>query len=182
MWRRCVIVLAGVVFTAGCGSYHVVPEHLKQKVNSDILIEQVERAPASYQGQTVAWGGEVLTVSRGETGTTVEVLHLPLDYTLRPIQGRAASRGRFVAVDEAGDIKDPTLLKPGTLVTVLGDVAQPSRIKIGQDSAEAPTLVIRDMTAWELERGIGHYTRSSPFIGYRPYVFWDAQRVASEGK
>jgi starvation-inducible outer membrane lipoprotein len=182
MWGRWLIIVAVLILTGGCGAYQVVPTHLKGKVNPDILIEQVETTPAAYQGQTVAWGGEVLEVSKNDKEARIQVLHLPLDRTLRPMEGRAGSRGRFVAIDRAGDIKDPSLLKPGTLVTVLGDVAQPSTIHIGQDTVQAPTLRIRDMTAWELEVGMGHIPFRSPFIGSRPYVFWDGERVASENK
>jgi len=110
----------------------------------------------------------------------VEFLHLPLDRTLRPIDERAASRGRFLGIDANDDIKDPVRLKPGTMVTVIGEVRGLSKARMDADTYEAPTLIIRDMTAWEREMGITQYPFGSPYVGYRPFVFWDSHRVAAE--
>jgi starvation-inducible outer membrane lipoprotein len=171
-----IVVLALV----GCSSYHVVPNRLKDLVNKEVRYEQVEEAPAAYKGQTVVWGGEILEIGRRGENTSVEILHLPLDRTLRPLDAPTSSRGRFLALDAHGDITDADKLRKGTLVTVIGEVKGLISTTLDQDRHDIPALLIRDMTAWERQIGRTHYSGPSPFIGYRPFIFWDSRRVASE--
>ena len=168
------------VILVGCSSYHVIPKRLKEQVNKDIQYEQVEEAPDSYKGRTVVWGGEILDIGRRDQNTTVEILHLPMDRTLRPLDAPTSSRGRFLAIDAHGDITDADKLKKGTLVTVIGEVQGLRSAKLDQDRHDIPALLIRDMTAWEREIGRTTYPAASPFVGYRPFIFWDSRRVASE--
>lgn len=164
----------------GCSSYHVVPNRLKDQVNKKVQYEQVEEAPDSYKGQTVVWGGEILEIRRLGENTSVEILYLPLDRTLRPLDAPTSSRGRFLAIDAHGDITDADKLKKGTLVTVIGEVKGLVSTKLDQDMVELPALFIRDMTAWERQIGRTHYSGASPFVGYRPFIFWDSRRVAGQ--
>lgn len=166
-----------VLALSGCSTYEVIPDRLEGEVRQDIEFAQVEQTPDAYQGQTVVWGGEVLDVSRRGEHMSVEILHLPLDTTLRPIDSPAASRGRFLAVDSHGDIKDAAALKKGTLVTVIGEIHDLVSTKLDQDTYEAPSLLIRDMTAWERGIGLTQYPPGTPFVGHRPFVFWDSRRV-----
>jgi outer membrane lipoprotein len=181
MTRRLVgggLIIA--VALSACSTYQVVPKQLRNEVRRDVQFTQVEQAPDWYKGQTVVWGGEVLKVSRGGENTTVEVFHLPLDRTLRPLDAPTASRGRFIAIDGHGDIADADKLRKGTLVTVIGEVRGLMTIRVDQDTHDVPALLIRDMTAWERQIGRTTYGGASPFVGYRPFVFWDSRRVAGE--
>ena len=49
-----------------------------------ITFLQVKATPDSYKGQTVTWGGEVLSARRLKEGTRIEILQLPLASSLRP--------------------------------------------------------------------------------------------------
>lgn len=178
--RRGALIIAASVLTAGCSLYEVVPDRLEGQVREDVRYEAVQADPGAYEGETVAWGGEILKVTRRGHKTEVEILQLPLDRTLRPIIEEAASRGRFVAVDSYEDIDNPSLLEEGTLVTVIGEVQGVVTRPMDHDRYQAPELIIRDMTAWERKSGITHYPMTSPLRGYRPFVFWDRQRVVSE--
>lgn len=108
--------LAIMVALAGCSTYQVVPNRLGGEVRKNVQFTQVEQASDSYKGQTVVWGGEILDIGRRDQNTTVEILHLPVDRTLRPIDAPTASKGRFLAIDAHGDITDADKLKKGTLV------------------------------------------------------------------
>jgi starvation-inducible outer membrane lipoprotein len=169
-----------VLALVGCSSYQVVPSRLKDQVNKDVQYKQVEQAPGAYEGQTVVWGGEIVGIGRRDENTSVEILHLPLDRTLRPLDAPTASRGRFIAIDAHGDITDADKLREGTLVTVIGEVQGLVPATLDQDRHDIPALLIRDMTAWDHQIGRTHYSGASPFIGYRPFIFWDSRRVASE--
>jgi starvation-inducible outer membrane lipoprotein len=100
--------------------------------------------------------------------------------TLRPVEAPTASRGRFLAIDAHGDITDADKLKKGTLVTVIGRIQGLVSTKLDQDAHDIPALLIRDMTAWDRQVGRTTYSPGSPFIGYRPFIFWDSRRVAAE--
>ena len=165
---------------AGCSSYEVIPDHLEGQVREDIQLEQVEKTPGPYKGETVVWGGEVLSASIRGDDIKIEILQLPLDRTLRPVDSKPSSKGRFLAIDAQRDIKDAALLKKGTLVTVIGEVQGIVASPLDQDSYEAPALLIRDMTVWDRQIGMTRYPAGSPFIGYRPFVFWDSRRVAGQ--
>jgi outer membrane lipoprotein len=179
-WIGLTGLLGGMAIATACTTYQVVPDHLKNRLDRETLIEQVEKSPEAYKGRLVAWGGEVLSVTNRENMTQVELLHLPLDRVYRPLDTRTASRGRFLAVDRKNDIKDAALLKNGTLVTVIGEVREPVVRRLDQDSYEYPTLLIEDMTAWEPQPGMKHFSPNSPFEGYRPFVFWDSRRVSGQ--
>lgn len=174
------LLWAALAVLPGCSTYEVIPDRLEGKVRKDIQYGEVEKEPDSYRGQTVIWGGEVLDVSRRDENMRVEILHLPLDRTLRPVDAPTASRGRFLAIDPHGDINDASMLKKGTLVTVIGDIQGLVTTRLDQDTHETPALVIRDMTAWNPQIGRTRYPAGSPFVGYRPFVFWDSRRIAGQ--
>lgn len=169
-----------VAAIAGCSTYEVIPDHLDGQVRRDIGLEQVEKTPESYRGETVVWGGEILSTSLERDTITVEIFQLPLDRTLRPLDSKAASKGRFLAIDAKQDMKEAGALKKGTLVTVIGEVRGVVPSRLDQDQYDAPALLIRDMTVWERRIGRTQYPLSSPFVGYRPFIFWDSRRVSGE--
>ena len=176
-WRAGVAI---VLLLAACSTYQVIPKRLQGQVRKDVQFTQVEQAPGSYKDQTVVWGGEIVDIGRRNQNTTVEILHLPVDRTLRPIDAPTASKGRFLAIDAHGDITDADKLKKGTLVTVIGEVQGLMSTKLDQDTHDIPALLIRDMTAWDRQVGRTTYPAGSPFTGYRPFIFWDSRRVAGQ--
>lgn len=169
-----------LVLMSACASYQVVPAHLEDRIQKDLSFEQIEQSPDTYKGRTVLWGGKVLNVMHTEGETRVEILHVPLDRVHRPVDAPTASRGRFMAIDANHAMKNPAALQKDTLVTVIGEVR--GRVKATLDEApyEYPTVVIKDMTAWEKERGIMRFPPGAPFIGYRPFIFWDSERVVGK--
>ena len=181
MIKRLIGTGACIALTlSGCSTYKVIPDRLDGQVRKDIQFAQVEQAPDSYKGQTVVWGGEILNVSRRGEDISVEILQLPLDRTLRPVDSPTSSKGRFLAIDDYGSIKDGEKLKKGALVTVIGEIQGQVSAKLDQDTHNVPAMFIRDMTAWERQIGRTRYPASSPFVGYRPFIFWDSRRVAGQ--
>src|SRR5215510_16327849 len=81
---------------------------------------QVKTSPDSFRGQSVVFGGEVLTAKRLKDGTRIEILQLPLDNSGVPGFDLTQSQGRFIAMHR--EFLDPATLPRGTMVTVSGDV------------------------------------------------------------
>ena len=162
-----------VMSISGCHRHQVVPDSLKAYVNQAGSFHQIKRSPSTYQGELVVLGGEVLSATRVEDTTCVEVLHLPLTDDLAPIMERAQSEGRFMVLETEQQILDPTILKNGTRVTIVGEVRPPLKGHAGACQYELPTLVNREMTVWEntaVSTPLTYY--GSPYgYGFRPYYF-----------
>lgn len=148
----------------GCNRYQVIPGHLADQVKKELTYEQVKDSPDAYRGKMVVWGGQVLGATREIDRTKVEVLQLPLNQDHIPLDGRASSQGRFLAVDSHGEILDPAILEEGSRVTVIGEIIG-FRTETREKAAyDYPVIAIRDMTVWD-ERTNSY----SPFVGYKSY-------------
>src|SRR5215831_10977177 len=88
--------------------------------SSAIPFLQVKAAPDSYRGQSVVFGGEVLSARRLKEGTRIEILQLPLDRWEHLGTDRTQSQGRFIAMHR--EFLDPATLPPGTRVMVSGEI------------------------------------------------------------
>ncbi len=160
-WVGCALLS---IVLSGCNRYQVIPDHLVKQVNDKLSYEQVKRSPETYRGQTVVWGGEVLSAIRDADRTTVEVLEIPLTKDHFPLNSPASSRGRFLAIDSRGEIIDPAIFKEGSRITVIGEILDSRTETRAKAAYDFPVLAIRDMTMWE-ERTRGNY----PFAGYNHY-------------
>jgi outer membrane lipoprotein len=180
-WVGC--ALLSIVFS-GCNRYQVIPAHWADRINKQLSYEQVKGAPDVTRGQIVVWGGEVLNAVRDNEKTTVEVLELPLNKDHIPLESRASSRGRFLAVDSRGEIIDPAIFKEGSKITVIGEILGLRTETLDKAAYDFPVIAIRDMTIWD-----EHTTSTYPFAGYsnyygygyyghRPYIFWEGARVS----
>ena len=180
------VAIVTMMCATGCNRYHVIPDDLKGTVNQAVKYEQVKSSPSSYQGQVIILGGEVLSATRLEDKTRIEVLQLPLMDDVTPVIERTESKGRFVAFDTGTEIVDPAILKEGTPVTIIGEVKSPTEGHVGESQYEFPTLVIRDMTVWNKDNAMRTANRYYAYpaygsygygYGYRPYNFMTGSRV-----
>lgn len=174
----CALVLLAEI---GCSRYQVIPVHLANHVNREASFEQIKASPNQYRGQVVVWGGEVLKATRDANRTVIEILQLPLNNDLTPVEARTSSRGRFLAYDNKGEIIDPAILQEGTRLTVIGEVKGVENTMVDQSAAEYPALAIRDMTVWDRQTRPGSYYSGYGYYGYRPYTFYVGQRVPGSG-
>lgn len=163
-----------VMLMSSCHRQQVIPDSLKAHVNQTVTFEQIKSSPTSYQGKLVVLGGEVLSATRLEGITRVEVLQLPLTDDLAPMMERTYSKGRFMAFDTGQKILNPAILEEGTPVTIVGEVKPPAEAPVGERQYEFPTLVIRDVTVWAKDKAGSApltYYGSPHGYGYRPYYF-----------
>jgi len=173
---------AAVLSTMACSRYHVIPKELEGQVDRTVNFEQIKESPSSERGRLVVLGGEVLSATRLEDKTQIEVLQLPLTDDLVPTTERTESKGRFLAFDSGKEIVDPAILKEGTPVTIIGEVKGETTGRLGESEYHYPTLAIQDMTVWDKQSMV---PRAYPYYGYyygygyRPYYFWSGSRVRS---
>ena len=172
------------IVLSGCNRYQVIPDHLIKQVNEKLTYEQVKDSPDTYRGQIVVWGGEVLGAVRDNAKTTIEVLEEPLNKDHIPLESRASSRGRFLAVDGRGEIIDPAIFKEGSKITVIGEIVGLRTKTLDKAAYDFPVVAIRDMTMWD-ERARSNYPFAGytsyygyGYYGYRPYTFLEGTRVS----
>ena len=107
---------------------------------------QVKAAPDSFQGQSVVFGGKVLTARRQKDGTRIEILQLPLDRSTHPGYDLTQSQGRFIAVQR--EFLDPATLPPGTRVTVTGEVSGSITLPLDETDYTYPVINIKRVQVW----------------------------------
>jgi outer membrane lipoprotein len=132
-----------------------------------ITFVQLKAAPDSFKGQSVVFGGEVLTAKRLKEGTRVEILQLPLDQSSRPGMNLTQSQGRFLAIHR--DFLDPATLPYGTRVTVTGDVTGSLTMPLDETDYTYPVIEIKTLRVWS---DIDDVTpRIRPYY-YGPWPYW----------
>lgn len=167
------LFIAVVILSMGaCAREEVIPERLTGNVNRDFDLVKARHNPEAYLGTLVLVRGEVLSATRREEGTRMEVLHRPLSSDLVPREDRK-SDGRFVAIDQERQVIDPALLQEHRLVTIVGEVVGMDTVKIDGISKTVPQLRVKQVTLWEWKRGYPDYGHYAPYAwgsnGYYAY-------------
>lgn len=133
--RLCAtILLAAVIFIAGCGS--VISKNVLREADRSISLPLVQSNPDAFKGRMVIWGGAIISSENLEDSTVIEVLDTELYYDDTPDDGE--SRGRFLV--EAKRFLDTAIFKPGKMITVAGKVQGVSVRKIGKMDYAYPVI------------------------------------------
>jgi outer membrane lipoprotein len=174
--RTLISALVLLVLLAGCAS---TQEAEKRQA---LTFLQVKAAPDSYKGQSVVFGGKVLTARRQKDSTRIEILQLPLDQSLRPGYDLTRSQGRFIALQR--EFLDPATIPPGTRITVTGEVSSSITLPLDETEYTYPVIDIKHVQVWagseDVARRIDpyYYMGPSPYWGpywgpyWRPWPYW----------
>src|SRR5437762_11657502 len=121
---------------------NVIPKELEKQVDRSISFAQIKQNPDQYRGHLVVVGGEVLSIKRSPGGSRIEVLQLPLDGSLEPAPDRISSQGRFLAIPVEN--MDPATLPPGSRITVVGMVTEPTSCLPNESNNPNRTLALNN--------------------------------------
>jgi outer membrane lipoprotein len=152
-------ILVLFVTLAGCASTQ------EEKDAQAFTFLQVKAAPDSFKGQSVVFGGKVLTARRQKDSTRIEILQLPLDRSLRPGYDLTQSQGRFIAVQR--EFLDPATLPPGTKITVTGEVSDSITLPLDETDYTYPVIDIKRVRVWAGSEDVA--PRIRPYMGAGPY-------------
>jgi outer membrane lipoprotein len=130
---------------------------------SAIPFLQVKTAPDSYRGQSVVFGGEVLSARRLKEGTRIEILQLPLDRSGHPGTDRTQSQGRFMAMQR--DFLDPATLPPGTRILVTGEVTGSTTLPLDETEYTYPVVDVRHIEVLPPPEVAYQWRRPYPYMG-----------------
>ncbi len=138
------LMLGALAVLTGCGGG--ISSYARSQVSYFGSFQELQRNPEPYRGQTVVWGGRVIsaTVLDGAV-TEIEVLQLNLGRSQRPV-GIDDSQGRFLIRSDT--FLDPVLYPKGTLVTVVGPVQGTEDRLIDRMNYRYPVVGITELKKW----------------------------------
>lgn len=170
-----IVVGCCLMFMAGCAGVQVVPADLEDRVNRDLAFPQLLKNPLKHKGQILVIGGQILSAKRLKNSTQIEVLQLPLNRDMKPVESLQRSKGRFLAFQE--EFLDPATLPSGTRVTVVGEVSGVETHPLDETTYDFPILEIKKLTVWPhipTYRDIRPYPYMYPYWApyWGPYWWW----------
>lgn len=144
-----------LVLLAGCAAHN--PLDLT-RVDSSVSPSQVRQNFASYQGRIVQWGG--LIVNRNEDGAPIllEILSYPLLDDGNPDEYREPTglfRFRYTGP------KDPSTHRPGSFVTVVGEITEINSTCPGAKTQPLPQLTGDQLQLWGWRNRDDHQPRTT---------------------
>ena len=175
--RTLLSALALLIALTGCASTQEAGDGSDAQA---LTFLQVKAAPDSFKGQSVVFGGMVLTARRLKDGTRIEILQLPLDRSMRPGYDLTQSQGRFIALQR--EFLDPATLPHGTGVTVTGEITGSITLPLDETDYTYPVIDIKRLHVWA--RSEDAALRIRPYMGpgptwgpywspfWRPWPYW----------
>jgi outer membrane lipoprotein len=153
----------------------VLPDPLQQQIDDSVSFLELKENPSSYQGRTLMLSGIVIKSKRVKDRTEVEVMQIPTGSGAVPVQDRARSQGRFLAV-KTGGFLDPAVVDAGTPVTIVGEVQAPVTRSLDESEYTYPVLEIKHVVDWDevnpqVRAGPYAYPYGRSMYAY-PYSYW----------
>jgi outer membrane lipoprotein len=124
-----------------------IPGPLLRQVDWTVTDAVLMNAPERYIGRTVVLGGAVLKTVYFPDRAVLEVLHLPLNRSTRPISVLRDSQGLFIAMDSP--TSPAARVAPGAVITVVGEVVKPERPGGSTVTGSAPHVHVKHLHVWE---------------------------------
>ncbi len=140
MRKLPVFTVALLFILAGCAHYLSAPS--RALVDQSVTFSRLLENPDACRGKIVMLGGIVVAVEHTREGTRLEVAEHRLDSRELPDES-ILSRGRFVAI--ASEPLDPARYEPGTLVTMVGEIAGQKSEKWQGGVHTYPLIVIKEI-------------------------------------
>jgi outer membrane lipoprotein len=160
-------VVALLVTLAGCALTEEAGDGSGPETKA-LTFLQVKTAPDSFKGQSVVFGGKVLTARRQKDGTRIEILQLPLDRSARPGYDLTQSQGRFIAMYQ--EFLDPATVPTGTRITVTGEVSGSITLPLDETDYTYPVIDIKRVQVWAGSEDMA--PRIRPYMGMGPGPYW----------
>lgn len=148
---------------AGCAT---APKPLRGEFAA-LAPEQASAAQAT--GDTVRWGGRIVSVTPDEQATCFEILGRDLGDTARPTRAADVSNGRFLACRSG--FYDPAIFAPERDVTVTGRIEGYELRPIGEYEYRYPKIAADVIYLWPEPTEYRYDPYPSPMFwpAFRPY-------------
>ncbi|MHB8846659.1 MAG: Slp family lipoprotein [Nitrospirota bacterium] len=147
--------------TAGCSP--PFPRDLMEKVDRRVAFAEVQKDPKAHAGKLIMLGGMIVEIKNLRQGTRIEVLQKPLDGQGRP-ELTDATGGRFLVLTT--QFLDGAVYHRGRTITVVGEVAPPQVLPLGETEYRYPVLSARSLHLWAPYTGPSFSIGIGVFHGY----------------
>ena len=139
-------VLPVTVLLVACTS---TPVFDTDGVDRTLTPRNIATSPQLATGRHVQWGGIILSTTRLEDSTQIEVLAYPLDTAARP-QRDSQPLGRFM-LEQAGQLQ-PATYAEGRRITVVGTVTGTRIGQVGDGDYNYPVISVRQLHLWPVDQ------------------------------
>ena len=150
--RHRVVIAISAAFTvivfAGCSP--PFPKELLEKVDRQVTFAVLLKEPEKYAGKLLMMGGTIVDTKNLKDGTRIEVLQRPLDGETRP-ESTDTTGGRFLVVTR--QFLDGAVYHRGRMITVIGEVAAPQVLLLGEIEYRYPVLAAKSLHLWSPDAG-----------------------------
>ncbi|MGF1642509.1 MAG: Slp family lipoprotein [Thiotrichales bacterium] len=157
---RVAMGLLAIALVSGCASN--VPKPIETPIDPPIQLAEVRKAPATYIGKQVRWGGNIATVTNLAETTRVEIVSRRLQSSGRPSRSDHTD-GRFVVL--VPEFLDPSVYAKDRQLTVVGEIVGTEPGKIGEFDYQYPVVKGDTLHLWEP-------IREADWRDYPPYPGW----------
>lgn len=154
--QRSIFLACSFFILSGCASLNgkPLPVQITSAPDPDLQYSEVIADVAAYRGVRVRWGGEIVTVNKGETQTEIEVLEHPITEKGRPDYEHNDSkrhRARFSVLMNNDFVH--RRLKRNNFITVYGLVTN-SKDMVVNDNVEyvVPVIQAEETMTWPSAR------------------------------
>jgi outer membrane lipoprotein len=136
------LALGSLMLLSACVT---TPEFDTRGVNRTLTPASVARAPAPAIGETVIWGGMILSIRNLTDRTQLEILAYPLDSRDRP-KPDAEPIGRFILTQRG--YLEPAEYAAGRFVSLRGRITGSRRGKIDETDYRYPVVEAEKLFLW----------------------------------
>lgn len=136
------------------------PKELLEKVEKNIPFAVLQKEPEKYAGKLLMVGGVIVDTKNLKEGTRIEVLQKPLDGEGRP-ELTDETGGRFLVMTQ--QFLDGAVYHRGRPITVVGEVAAPQVLPLGEMEYHYPVIAAKALHLWspysgpQFSIGVGVY-------------------------
>ncbi|MEN6330596.1 MAG: Slp family lipoprotein [Smithella sp.] len=144
-----------------------------QEVKKEIAFSEVLKAPESFRGEAVIWGGVIIETNTRSDNTQIIVRQAELDFQKRPKE-LDKSAGRFL-IRYRGFL-DPSIYSKDREITVAGTIAGKEELPIGDLRYMYPVIESKELRLWEKRENLPYYNdpwyHDPFFYPWRPYPWY----------
>jgi outer membrane lipoprotein len=123
-----------------------ISEQALKQSDPGILFGELVRDPEKFKGKVVLLGGQIVSTTVKEGGTSVEVVQKPLDGQHEP-KDTDDSMGRFLI--DYNDFRDPAIYAQGRKITVVAEVQGKRTLPLKEIQYTYPVLTPRETHLWQ---------------------------------
>jgi len=141
-------ILVTVLMFIGCAAG--ISDQNRTQVTFQDSFATFQQQSQNLIGETVLFGGKIITTHNRDDGTELTILQLPLNGLNRPLDNDQ-SQGRFlVSVDR---FLDPAVYAKGHAVTIVGELVAIENRPIGEMTYGYPKIKAREIKLWKPDEG-----------------------------